>query len=212
MAGVYGGSRTEPQLLADANYAPATVAGLRRGPAGGWEFPVVIGGQTWYYEVAPVSTERERVGWSGDYRASFIGTSVELGTGQSNTDLIVLQHGRPGQQFPDYYDEVTDTWSYVEIREYAAWLCDSLTAGGFSDWFLPSRDELSELQKLFDAGVGDLTSGMYWSSSEPSEEWLRDYRATTYDFRTRSAGESDKWAWDEWSGHRVRAVRRYIVD
>ena len=48
----------------------------------------------------------------------------------------------------------------------AAQVCDTLTAGGFTDWYLPSRDELDSLvvhQSLF----GGLSSqDWYWSSTE----------------------------------------------
>jgi hypothetical protein len=52
----------------------------------------------------------------------------------------------------------------------AAQLCDSLTYGGYSDWVLPSDDELKlmyENMKLF--GVGGFANDCYSSSSEMDE-------------------------------------------
>ena len=49
---------------------------------------------------------------------------ITIGCGQSNTDLIVASQGAE--------------------KKYAASLCDNLSLGGFSDWFLPSLDELKE--------------------------------------------------------------------
>ncbi len=51
--------------------------------------------------------------------------------------------------------------------------CGTLTANGYSDWFLPSKDELNLLYtKSGDLGGFDLTSGYpasyYWSSTERS--------------------------------------------
>jgi hypothetical protein len=51
----------------------------------------------------------------------------------------------------------------------AANLCANLTLGGYSDWFLPSKDELNEMYfSIFDGALGNVgnLSGLYWSSSE----------------------------------------------
>ena len=71
-------------------------------------------------------------------------TAIGLGTGQSNTNLITSTLGN---------------------GNYAAILCDQLVLNGFSDWFLPSRDELITLynQKTV---VGGFTDDHYWSSTE----------------------------------------------
>jgi len=70
-----------------------------------------------------------------------------IGTGKSNTDVIVAAQG---------------------AGNYAANLCKSLNMGGYSDWFLPSLDELSELFKnKIEIGGFDLSyDGKYVSSSE----------------------------------------------
>jgi hypothetical protein len=48
---------------------------------------------------------------------------------------------------------------------FAAKLCDDLELNGYSDWFLPSRDELYEMyaQKTL---IGGFTNNIYWSSTE----------------------------------------------
>jgi hypothetical protein len=52
-------------------------------------------------------------------------TGTAIGTGRANTDLIVAQNG-PGN--------------------YAAYLARIYDGGGFTDWYLPSRDELLEVR------------------------------------------------------------------
>ena len=71
-----------------------------------------------------------------------IGTAI--GTGQANTTAIVTAQG-PGS--------------------YAAKLCDDLVLNGYSDWYLPSKDELNQLY-LNQAVVGGFANSLYWSSSE----------------------------------------------
>ncbi len=82
-------------------------------------------------------------------------TATALGTGQANTIAIVNNHG-PGS--------------------YAAQLCNDLELGGYSDWYLPSKDELSKLYLNKDA-VGGFANFLYWSSSEASLNlaWNQDF-------------------------------------
>ena len=49
----------------------------------------------------------------------------------------------------------------------AAYFCDTLTLGGYSDWFLPSKNELNLLRKnLYKKGFGDFENNGYWSSTD----------------------------------------------
>jgi hypothetical protein len=85
-----------------------------------------------------------------------------LGTGQANTAAIVA----------------------AGCAGYAANICSDLVLNGYSDWFLPSRDELRFMAtNLAQAGMGHFIAGYYWSSSDssapyatgvsfPSSNWL----------------------------------------
>ena len=46
-------------------------------------------------------------------------------------------------------------------------LCDALAYDGYTDWFLPSKDELNLMYaNLHKAGLGGFSDAGYWSSSE----------------------------------------------
>ena len=58
----------------------------------------------------------------------------------------------------------------------AADICANLTLGGYSDWFLPSKDELNEMYLNQDA-IGGFADDDYWSSTEvdSSLAWSQDF-------------------------------------
>jgi hypothetical protein len=70
-----------------------------------------------------------------------------IGTGNQNTIDIVAQNGA-GSTF-------------------AAGLCSNLSEGGYTDWYLPSKDELAQLYTNRVA-IGGFSTNGYWSSSEYS--------------------------------------------
>ena len=72
------------------------------------------------------------------------GTKANFGTGNANTDLIVKNQGE---------------------KNYAAKLCSDFSLGGYSDWYLPSSDELHKLF-LSKTLIGGFENGKYWSSTE----------------------------------------------
>jgi len=73
------------------------------------------------------------------------GTSTALGTGAANTTKIL---------------------ACTADNENAAKLVDALTDGVYSDWYLPSKDELNLLYLNRNSAGNNFASNEYWSSSE----------------------------------------------
>ena len=59
---------------------------------------------------------------------------------------------------------------------YAAGLARAYNGGGFTDWYLPSQSELSELY-INRVAIGAFASAAYWSSSEGDgyDAWLQNF-------------------------------------
>ena len=111
-----------------------------------------------------------------------LGTSVNytgnaIGTGKTNTTKIVNGCPEAGN---------------------AARICDELVLNGYSDWFLPSKDELNQMY-LQKSVIGGFTSSYYWTSSES----ITGYAS----FQDFSNGTQLGCA--HWYGNRVRPSREF---
>jgi len=139
-----------------------------RGPAGGFIFYDKGNSEDgWrYLEAAPANSEfnADWGAWTGNPGTwtdmvfyDVPGTETGIGTGKRNTTLIIAKLNELGQ------------------TGRAAQKCVGLTLNGFSDWFLPSIDELYLMYvNLHLEGNGDFGQGYnsdewiwyYWSSSQ----------------------------------------------
>ena len=126
------------------------------GPGGGIVFYVDLtrpaGSQ--YFEAAPLGAEVKRsFATGGNNSIGVMGLGTAIGTGEQNTEDIVMQSGNVA-------------------ATSAAVYCSELEFGGQTDWFLPSKDELVELYtKLYQASpsLGSFTRAYYRSSSEVNQ-------------------------------------------
>jgi PKD repeat protein len=96
--------------------------------------------------------------------------------GEANTSAIVSQLGSDG---------------------HAAYLCDTLSAYGYNDWYLPAKSELNALYQNKN-DIGGFSNYYYWSSTENDA-----YNAWKQDFYDGYQGYGNKG-----SNDRVRCVRR----
>jgi hypothetical protein len=135
-------------------------------------------------ECAPASTEWPQKQWNNNdspNRYEDCGTGSEVGTGSSNTSDIVATIG-----------------NYT----YAAKYCYDLSYGGYSDWFLPSLNELHLMyDNLKSAGLGGFAIAYYWASTQYSS--LNAYRQR---FDSGTTNKENKM-----QANYVRAVRMFTI-
>ena len=138
--------------------------------------------------IAAVQDQSSGIQWyngSNDATGA-IGTAV--GTGSTNTDAIISVQGETA-------------------TSYAAGLARAYNGGGYTDWFLPSKDELNQMYQnkstinttALANGGSTFLSESYWSSTEYSSNWAW-IQAFNYD----SQGYNVKYDQDF-----VRAVRAF---
>jgi len=125
--------------------------------AGNGTVPITPTYSDWrYLEAAPY--DQSAVTEWGCYGYSISGADgTAVGTGEQNTI--------------DIEDECT---TFVT----AADVCAILSLGGYSDWFLPSKDELNLMYTNLEVfGVGGFADIYYWSSSEYNANyaWIQNF-------------------------------------
>jgi len=101
--------------------------------------------------VADISNSAE---W-GCYGTS-ISTGTAIGTGNQNTINIIMNG--------------------CATAGIAATLCGNLVQGGYSDWYLPSKDELNQLY-LNKTAIGGFADDRYWSSTQYDSDfaWYQNF-------------------------------------
>ena len=91
-------------------------------------------------------------------QGTIIGTSAAIGTGAANTAAIVAGCATAG---------------------IAARLCADLTEGGYSDWYLPSKDELNAIyvNRVAIGGIGanEYRSSTEWDGNPADSAWTQDF-------------------------------------
>ena len=91
----------------------------------------------------------------GCYKTPVSGTSTAIGSGSNNTTLI--------------------TNACTGNTMIASNVCYNLSLSGYSDWFLPSSDELNQMYLLKNIIGGFDIYSNYWSSSQYTPEcaWMQ---------------------------------------
>jgi hypothetical protein len=107
--------------------------------------------------IAATSDQSTGIRWYNGSSSTTNAIGTAIGTGLSNTNTIITVQGG------------TST-------SYAAGLARAYNEGGYSDWYLPSKDELNKLY-LNRFLIGGFSPNSYWSSTEVNTNaaWLQNF-------------------------------------
>ena len=96
--------------------------------------------------IAATSDQSTGIRWYNGYTTTTGASGTAIGTGLSNTNAIIASQG-------------------ATATSYAAGLARAYAGGGYTDWYLPSKDELNKLY-LNRTAIGGFADNYYWSSTE----------------------------------------------
>jgi hypothetical protein len=116
--------------------------------------------------IIAATSDQGQIKWHNDSNTTTGATETDIGTGFSNTIAIITSQG-------------------ATTTDYAAGLARAYAGGGYTDWYLPSKDELNKLY-LNRVAIGGFAANNYWSSTEFGND-----RAWRQNFSSGSGYQSD---------------------
>lgn len=129
--------------------------------------------------IAASSDQSTGIRWYNGNNTTTGSTGTAIGTGLSNTNAIIA--------------------SQMETAtSYAAGLARAYAGGGYTDWYLPSKDELNKLY-LNKTAIGGFADNYYWSSTEVGlgNAWTQSFYFGYQDYLNKNLT------------HYVRAIRAF---
>ena len=144
----YGNQITYQNFVIGQSYQGGILAYVLKSGDPGYSASVVHG------LIAANTDQSNGIRWSNGISVTTNATGTDLGTGFANTNTIISVQG-------------------PVATSYAAGLARAYNGGAYTDWFLPSRDELELLYNNIGAGasgtnknIGGFAINLYYSSSE----------------------------------------------
>ena len=162
------------------------------GPGGGLVF-LCFGGKT--YEMAPKtwngSATDPTTQWSGNTTDFLAGTSEAIGTGAANTAAMIAQP------------------SGGSTAGMAATLTVAYRGGGFSDWFLPSKDELNAMCNYSRNPAAPAAPSVFCPSGSTQDT---AFASGTYGFLDSGVLEGRAWGSTQATSSATQASRLKFLD
>jgi hypothetical protein len=127
--------------------------------------------------IVTTSDQSSGIQWYNGTWSTIGATGTAIGSGLSNTNSIIANQG---------------------AGSYAAKICRDYSGGVYTDWYLPSKDELNKVW-INKNIIGGFANFIYWSSTE------NDY--FTASFQNFYSGTQNNY-WKNYGGY-VRAIRAF---
>jgi len=118
--------------------------------------------------IAATADQSEGIQWWNGSDVVTGATGTAIGTGLANTNAIIAAQGS---------------------GSYAASIARDYNGGGYTDWFLPSKDELNQLYVNKAAIGGGFEGDYYWSSTEYDSRyaWVQDFNFGNQNYSYKDA-------------------------
>jgi len=137
-------------------------------------------------------------GYDANVQHGLVATVADISTSATWGCSSIFISGADGTAIGTGNQNTIDIKNGCATAGIAARLCGDLTEGGYSDWYLPSKDELNKLY-LNKTAIGGFADNDYWSSTEYAE-----YTAWSLNFFVGYQNANDK----NGTGY-VRAIRAF---
>ena len=122
--------------------------------------------------------------------SGLVATSADIGFATWGCEGTLIA-GADGTAIGTGNQNTIDIMAGCATAGIAARLCGDLVQGGYSDWYLPSKDELNALY-INRLAIGGFASDYYWSSTEnnSTEAWSQNFDelSTSQDPLSKSLG------------------------
>jgi hypothetical protein len=142
-------------------------------------------------------------GYDADIQHGLVATTADISTAAPWGCQGTTISGADGTAIGTGNQNTIDIIAGCATAGIAARLCGDLNQGGYSDWYLPSQDELDKLY-INRVAIGGFTSNVYWSSTESLTGALARFYAWYHDF-----GQNIKTTSFKSNAFYVRAIRSF---
>ncbi len=139
----YDGTSAKTKVVGDS-YQGGVIAYILQSGDPGYDANVQRG------IIAATADQSTGIRWDKGSYTTTGATATAIGTGSANTTAIIASIGNTGT--------------------YAAKICRDYSGGGYSDWYLPSKDELDKLY-INSVAIGGFEGSYYWCSSEFNSDY-----------------------------------------